>query len=475
MPSGPSRRTALAAISSAGVASLAGCAGVIGQAPTRNGTVVQLAANSNAASSQGKINEALHAAGLSKDITLEILAMNSGRARQQFSQWLTAGLDRPDLLRTDSGWTVPLIVRDQLANLSETLPDLANRVREEYFDASVATATGPDGDVYGVPLFSDFGLMLYRKDLVQTAGFDPSNWATNPLSWQRFAEVTKQTKKQAGTTYGTTFQAAIYEGLSCCTFNEWTTSMGGSYFGPRKNLLQNVGDRPVTVDADPTVNAVKLVRSFLYGPEAEGTLEGVPGPIAPQSVLQWEEDSSLAAFMNGDAVTHRNWPYSVLAAGAKDAFGEKLGVMPMPFGVTESEAKFAGMGGSNSALGGWHVALNPHSKRTEAATEVLRAMSQDRFYLAMMAEMGYVPPKPTLLESSQARDVEVMGRYVDTLKYAGQHAIPRPVTVAWPMQSPRIAQQVSAAFSGQKSPTQAMSDLQSLLVEIENSVVEEVP
>lgn len=465
------RREALAAVSGAAAAGLAGCSSVVGQSGGGgSGTVVQLAANANAAASQGKINRALHAAGMPKDITLDILALNSGRARQQFSQWLTAGLDQPALLRTDSGWTVPLILREQLANLDEKLPSVAKTVREEYFDASVATATGPEGDVYGVPLFTDFGLMLYRKDLVKQAGFDPSGWATNPLTWQRFAEVTKQTKKRSGTRHGFTFQAAIYEGLSCCTFNEWLTSMGGSYFGARKNLMQNVGERPVTVDADPSVNAVKLVRSFLYGPEKSGTLDDVPGPIAPQSVLQWEESSSLAAFTNGDAVMHRNWPYSVLAAGAKDAFGEKLGLMPMPYGVKPEQAKFEGMGGSNSALGGYHVALNPHAKNERAAKEVLRAMTKDSFSLAMMTEMGYVPPKPKLLASKPARQVEVMGRYVDTLKFAGEHAIPRPVTVAWPMQSPRIAQQASAAFSGKKSPKAAMTELNELLVEIENSV-----
>lgn len=464
------RRETLAALSGAGAAGLAGCSGVIGSSRSPNGTVVQLVADSGAAAAQADINEALHQAGMPESITLEVLAVSGTRAQQQFTQWLSAGLEQPSLLRMDCGWTIPFILRDQVVNLSDEMPDLASRVQENFFQASVDTATGPDGGLYGVPMFSDFGLTLYRKDLVEEAGFDSSNWATNPLSWQEFAEVAKQTNEQSDTQYGYTFQAAVYEGLSCCTFAEWMYSWGGSYFGARENLLTDVGERPVTVDAESVVDAARMGRSFLYGPDGEHAHDDVPGPLAPQAVLQWEESASLATFTNGEAVAHRNWPYSVLAAGAEDVFGEDLGVMPMPYGVRPENAQFDGMGGSVSALGGWHVTMNPNAKHPEAAKEVLRAMSQDGFYLTLMEVIGYVPPKPDLLDSEEARNIDVMGRYVDSLKIAGENAIPRPATVAWPMESPRISQQVSAILSREKTPQGALSDLNELLVEIENSI-----
>lgn len=463
------RRRALQTLSGAGIAGFAGCSTLVGGGAPVSGTVVQLAADSAAAEAQSDINDALHAAGLSSDVSLEILAVSSGRAAQQFTQWLSANLEQPSLFRMDCGWTIPFIVREQIANLSEAMPDVAQRVSENYFDASVETASSPGGDLYGVPFFSDFGLMLYRKDLVEEAGFDTSGWATSPLSWQRFAEVTGRTQESAGTPYGFSFQGALYEGLSCCTFTEWMCSMGGSYFGARENLLRNVGERPVTVDTEPVVDAARMGRSFLYGPDGEGSLDGISGPLSPQAALQWEEDSSLAAFSNGEAVVHRNWPYSVLSTGAEDAFGEDLGVMPMPYGVRPEEARFDGMGGSVSALGGWHLTLNPNARHEAAAKEVLRAMSQDSFNVKMMEILGYVPPKPELLDSQEARNVDVMGRYVETLRVAGQNAVPRPSTVVWPMESPRISQQVSATLSRDQPADTAMAELKELLVAIENS------
>ncbi|MFC7046507.1 extracellular solute-binding protein [Halobacteriaceae archaeon GCM10025711] len=402
-------------------------------------------------------------------MSVEVLAGQSDTAQSQFSQWLSAGLEQPSLLRMDSGWTIPFILRDQVANLSEALPDVASTVKDEYFDATVSTVTGPDGDVFGVPLFSDFGLMLYRKDLVEQAGFDPSGWATSPLSWERFARITDETKRNADTDYGFTFQAMVYEGLSCCTFTEFMTTHGGSYFGARENLIGNVDERPVTVDADPVLRANRMVRTFIHGPDDPHALDEFAGPIAPTAVLSWSESPSLSAFTDGNAVMHRNWPYSVLSAGAKDAFGENLGVMPIPYGVRPGQAAFPGMGGSRSALGGWHVTLNPNAKHRDAALEVLKAMSADSFNLKLMEVLGYVPPKPGLLDTREARNVPVMGRYVDTLRFAGQHAMPRPVSVVWPLESPRIAQKVSASFSGSQSPERAMTDLAGLLTDIENS------
>ena len=469
-----SRRAYLQGAAATGLATgLAGCAfGRLGGGAGGSGTTVQFVADAQAKESAGDFNDALHEAGLSSDVTVEILAVDSDTASQQYTQWLSAGLEQPSLFRVDSGWTIPFIVRDQLVNLSEEIPEVTERVSEEFFDASVQTATGPDGGLYGVPLFTDFGLMLYRKDLVTEAGFDPSGWATSPPTWQRFSEVMAKTAEQSETDSGFTFAATVFEGLSCCTFNEFMTTRGGSYFGARENLIGNVGNRPVTVNTQPVIDALRMVRTFVYGDDDDHALEGIAGNISPRSALQWDWQTSLSDFTNGGSVAHRNWPYSVSSAGAEDAFGEGLGVMPIPVGVPPGEAQFSGMGGSKSALGGWHVALNPNAKEKEAALEVLRAISQDGFYLSMMDVFGYVPPKPGLLDTEEARNVDVMGRYVDTMRYAGEHAIPRPVSVVWPRESPRISQSVSAALTRDQTPEGAMADLEEILIQIEQSVKE---
>jgi ABC-type glycerol-3-phosphate transport system substrate-binding protein len=117
------------------------------------------------------------------------------------------------------------------------------------------------------------------------------------------------------------------------------------------------------------------------------------------------------------------------------------------------------------------MTMNPNStsQQKQAAVQVLRAMMQESFALDMFRIIGWIPPKPTLLDSSEAADVDIIGRYTQQLKVAGENAIPRPVTVVWPQQSGRISSQVNAAYAQEKTPEQAMSDLSDQLEQIENS------
>jgi ABC-type glycerol-3-phosphate transport system substrate-binding protein len=166
---------------------------------------------------------------------------------------------------------------------------------------------------------------------------------------------------------------------------------------------------------------------------------------------------------------HRNWPYAVAISGQEKNLGEKMGVMPMPYGVPEGEGKYEDTGGSVAALGGWHIAVNPNTKRKEAALEVLKTLTKDEFMIDNFGINGHMPPVSEVLRSDAAKEVPVMGRYVDTLAYAGDNMMPRPVTVLWPQQSEKIEQAANSALSD-TAPEKAMSGLKEDLRAIENSV-----
>ncbi|WP_435154568.1 extracellular solute-binding protein [Haladaptatus sp. DFWS20] len=470
---GVSRRKFVKAVGASGAA--AGLAGCTSRGQSGNPNVIQWAADDDVRTNKDAIENALHEAGLDEKIKLEVLAGNeqTGARQSQYQRWLSANLSEPDLLLVDSGWAIPFIARRQLLNLSEHMSKGAlNKVNNDYFQGSVITGKSDDGDLYAIPLFSDFGTIQYRKDLVKQSGFSPDkeNWATEGISWKKFSKVTKKVKEDNNNiNYGFTFQASAYEGLSCCDFNEFISSWGGTYFGSVDNLLGPVGNRPVTLDSKNVLDSVRMIRTFIHGNSAPNTLNDYEGNIAPRAVLSWTEETSRAPFSNGNAVMHRNWPYSININGApkKDGgFGKDLGVMPIPYGVKKSQAK-QGLGGVASALGGWNVAVNPNSNKRDKAVQVLEAMTTESFKLKLFEIIGWIPPEPKLLETKRARNIPIMGRYVDTLKVAGQNALPRPVSVVWPQESGKISQSVFAAYAGQQSPQQAMSTLNSQITEIE--------
>jgi ABC-type glycerol-3-phosphate transport system substrate-binding protein len=504
--SGVSRRSFVKATGASGVAvGLAGCVSTGGgggggdgggssgaainpEAPSEEVTV-QWAADTRVANAGDQIKEALSSAGLPDNITVEILAGSqvTDNRQSQYQQWLSSGREDPTLMMMDSGWTIPFIARDQLLNLSEALPEeMVSLVEDNYFQASVNTAQSQDGDLFGVPLFPDFPTMQYRKDLLRNAGYSDSDfetWATESMSWAEFSQVTKEAMEanadannsygNAESQYGYTFQANVYEGLSCCDFNEFMTSWGGAYFGdPSQNLFGPIGDRPITVDEQPVIDSIRMVRKFIHGSsDSEALGSDYAGQIAPEAVLQWTEEPSRKPFTGGNAIMHRNWPYSIVINGAEDAFGEDLGVMPIPYGVTEDEAQYPMTGGPVAALGGWHMTMNPNSSdvKLRAALQVIQAMQTEQFKLDMFRIIGWIPPEPELLDSSDAAEVDIIGRYTQQLKVAGENAIPRPVTVVWPQQSGRISEAVNRAYAQEATPQQAMSDLASQLEEIENS------
>ncbi|UPV76344.1 extracellular solute-binding protein (plasmid) [Halorussus limi] len=479
---GRSRRQFVKAVGASGAAAgLTGYveSGTVGEVQ-QGGTTLQWATDPDFKGQpwNQELEPVLYDNGLSKDIEIELLAGPSvtDNRRAQYQQWLSAGRAKPDILWVDSGWTIPFVVRNQLMNLSqaENFPkSRIQRVENQYFDASVSTAKGPDGDLYALPIYPDFPTMQYNKQYLKNAGYGQSDfekWATESMTWQKFSQVTKEAMNSNDVQYGYTFQGSAYEGLSCCDFNEFMTSWGGAYFGnPEQYLFGPVGDRPITVDEPQVVNAIKMVRTFIHGSNANNTLSKYQGNIAPAAVMQWTEEPSRKPFTNGNAVMHRNWPYAINISGSEENLGKDLGVMPIPYAKTEKQAKYPLTGGPVAALGGWHNAINPNSKNKEAAVEVLKAMMSDEFKYKLFEVIGNVPPEPQLLTSERAKQVPVMGQFVEQLRIAGENAIPRPVTPVWPAESSKIAQQVNGAFAKGGKPEQAMTQLKAQLEAIEQS------
>jgi ABC-type glycerol-3-phosphate transport system substrate-binding protein len=482
-----SRRQYLAATGALGAAGLAGCSGGGGDggggntdepidtdAPDEDVTI-QVAADSNFANAADDIIQTLREdGGLPENIDIEFLAgsFTTGDRRSQYQQILSAGQERPTIMMMDNGWTIPFIARGQIANLSQQLPSsITDAVTNDYLGNMVATAQGQNGDLYGIPLFADFPTIQYRKDLMREAGYSDSDfetWATEPMTWQEFSQVVRETMDATDTQMGFNWQGAAYEGLSCCDFIEFMGSHGGSYFGEFENYFGPVGDRPITVNDESVINAIRMMRTFINGQDDSTALEGY-ADISPDAVVQYKEESSREPFTNGNAVALRNWPYSININAASDVFGEDLGVMPIPFAVSRNDSQYESIGGSTSALGGWHLTLNPNASdvRKQAAVQLFRALQTDEVRLRMFEIGGWIPPIPDLINTDRTQQLETIGRYVDSLQVAGQNALPRAVTVVWPSQSTQIANEVNAALRQEKSPSQAMSDLESSLQSIE--------
>lgn len=478
------RRRFIAAVGAGSTTGLAGCTNIQtiwGHSSRENATTVTWSALNEFSEYMPEIREMLWNAGLPKDIHLQHVphpGETTDEIRAQFQMWLNAGRSNPDMFLADTAWTIPFVIGDQVVNLSDQLPqETLGVIEDKYVQQLLPTVRSANtGDFYGVPMTIDVAGIQYRKDLVEAAGYDPEGekWATEGITWKRFSNVVADTlERNPEIDYGYTFQGRAYEGLSCCNFNEWMTSFGGAYFGGRKFLFGPVGDRPITVDEQPLFDAISMIRTFMYGNDDQYALDGYAGEISPIANLQWAETTSATPFTTGNAITNRNWPTSWIDSAEK--FGNDLGVMVIPAGVSEDDAKYDGTGGTRrSFIGGWANMVNPYSKSVTPAAKVIQYMTDNEELRRLLFEkLALIPPNLEIMDGKGFRQSGIIGQYVDTLQTTAQRAIPRAATVAWDPESTEIAQQVHRALARQNHPEEAMGNLKSTIEVIENELQRE--
>lgn len=475
-----SRRRFVSAVGASVGVGLAGCSSTGGESPGNGRDIppeelkydgsdvtVEYSTAPLFGNSAKTLKQTLYDVGLPKsiDINFTTTVWGADDLQDRYNQILSAGRSTPDLLLTNFAYTPFFAPRGWLMDLNRVLSDEKLAELDDHSDVIVDSMKW-DGGLYGYPQIMGIPNIVYRKDLVEKAGYDPegANWATTPLTWDRFAEITKDTMEQAGTDHGYT-SAMNQRNIGSISGYEHLMTNGGNYFGDMTNQEGPIGDRPVTIDDERVIHTLRQLRTFMYGSDDKHSVDGLTGSILPSEALGWDTNPSLESFQAGEAIFHRNWTFTIAKFGAEDAFGKDLGVMPYPYGVSESKAKYKGTGGSQAKLGGWHLSINPNTEKLAATVEVLKAMTTNEYYLTVFEVTGEAPPKPSLIEG--ATNVDVVSRYLDTLKYQSQNQFKPPVTVVWNAQKDAIGQEFHACLNRKKSPTDAVTAAQKQIEKIE--------
>ena len=232
-----------------------------------------------------------------------------------------------------AGWALPL---------DEYFPRIE---REKFLPSTLAS--GVYGDrIYGVPSRIDSGMLYYRKDLLEKYGFSP------PSTWHELVRQAQTILKKERIAHpllrGYSGQFKQYEGL-VCDMLEFVSSHNGSFLTEDGRPLESDGAR---------VHASGAIR-----PGADHFNDWRPRPA-----LTYQESESLAVFIRGKAVFHRNWPYAWSLANDPrySKIVRKVGVTTLP--------RFSG-GRSTSALGGWLYGISAYSKHPDEAWAFIEFMT----------------------------------------------------------------------------------------------------
>ncbi len=318
-----------------------------------------------------------------------------------YQQILSARSTDIDVFQIDVIWPGTLS-----AHLVDLRPYVDASLLDPHFPSVVENNT-VDGRLVAMPWFTSAGVLFYRKDLLARYDFEP------PETWAqltRIAEHIQRAERAAGQQrmQGFVFQAKGYEGLTCDAL-EWVHSFGGG------TLVDESG--AVTINNPRAVAALEMAASWV-------------GRIAPEGVLNYDEEASRGVFQSGNAVFMRNWPYAWALAQAKDSpVRGKVGIAELPRGPE---------GRSSSTLGGWQLAVSRYSKHPELAADLVRHLTGIAEQKRRAINGTYAPTIAALYEDPDVlAAVPVFGRFYDSFA----QAVARPSRIAGPKYS-----RVSAAF-----------------------------
>ena len=347
---------------------------------------------------------------------------DTGQYFDQLRTEFQAGGGDIDIIGGDVIWPAQFAANGWILDVSDRFNDT------DQFLPGPMQAMTYDDKVWGVPWYTDAGLLYFRQDLLEQAGFSEP-----PRTWEELREQAQKTAQDTNTRFGFVFQGAEYEG-GVCNGLEYIWSHGG-------NVLDPEDPSKVVIDSPESIAGLQTERSM------------VESGVATQAVLSYKEDESHAAFLRGDAVFLRNWPYVYALVSNPD----ESGIKPDQVGVVEIPV--SGDNQSFSTLGGWNFFINAASDRQEEAWEFIRWMTAPEQLKTNALQGSRLPVRQALYEDSEILDNVPVARLGKEAII--QNSTPRPVSPFYSDMSLELAKQFNASLGGDVPPEEAVNTLQS--------------
>ena len=359
-------------------------------------------------------------------VAYRAIALESQEYFDRLKTEFQAGGGEMDVIVGNVPWTAEFAENGWIVDISSRFSE----DEQSKFVKGLIQSLTYENKIWGVPWFADVGLLHYRKDLLEQSGFSEP-----PKTWEELKEMAKKVVQDSGTRYGFLFQGANNE-TGVCNGLEYIWTHGGGVLDGEK----------VIVDSPESVAGLTTEQSM------------ISSGVTPQAVASYTIGEADAAFLNGDAVFCRNWPYMYGLAGNTEMSKikrEQVGVSPLPVGEGYSQ--------STGCLGGWNMLIGASSQMQEEAWEFVRFMTSEESQKIQTLSGSNLPTVNALYEDREVREEQPI---VALSKDALQNARPRPVSPYYSEMSRTMAQQFNSVLTGATPPGEAVETLQSELQQI---------
>jgi multiple sugar transport system substrate-binding protein len=360
------------------------------------------------------------------NVTYREMPADTGRYHERLRTMFRRGGARIDVIAGDVIWPAEFASKGWIADLSTRFPQVE---RDKFLDEPIRANTR-QGKIWGVPWFTDVGLLFYRKDLLDDSGFpDP------PETWDELKRIALQVKQDHSLQHGYVFQGADYEG-GVCNGLEYIWTHGGDVLDSQQNT--------VIINSIEARNGLRTERHI------------VEDGVAPQRVHTFTEEQSAERFLDRKAVFCRYWPglYGVLGQPG-ELRRNQVGVAELP--------RDQGVQQGGGCIGGWNMFINAASAHQNEAWQFIEFMTDEARQKRMARAGSYLPTREDLYQDAQLlNQVPIL----QLSKEALEHARARPIHPRYLDMSEEMAQWFHLSLRGVVTPAQATVTLRRELSDI---------
>ncbi len=346
-----------------------------------------------------------------------------------------SGTSDIDVLSADVVWTSTFAQRGWVEDVSDQF--FANYQAEAFVPAAL-NSVSYQNDVWGVPWYTDLGILYYRKDLLAQHGY-----SYPPTTLTDLSTMAKTIQDATFTKHGYVFQGGNYEGgvANAC---EFIWNAGGQILFGDLSIDGEEDQAPIlTINSQEAIDGIRAAQQL------------IDDGVTPADIYTYKEAESLRDFKNGDAIFMRSWPGAYRQVLAKDSpiKAEALGVAALPVRDRDKQ--------SYSCLGGWNLMVNATATEEEqaAAWTFIQYLTSEAQQRTLALSGGHLPALRSLYQDEAlVADVPALGLALQVMPNARL----RPVTPHYMELAPDIAWAFSEALQDNLSAVAAVESIEGL-------------
>lgn len=376
--------------------------------PTTDKTLIKFAVQADSTDALDSIVKAFNEQSENFEVEAIIMTNDSGQMHDQLLNSLSAKSDEYDVISMDVVWAGEFAAAGYLDPIDELMQ--ANSWLPTAFNKGSMDSGKYSGKNYVLPYFPDLGFLYVRKDIVSEE--DLAKLQSGDYTYDDLLGMAEKYQGEADTQYGYVYQAKQYEGL-VVNLNEftanWTDISGGL---EKMKAFQDAG-------------------------------------ILPDDILNYDEGATHTAFLNGESVFARNWPYmnGMIAAGDQTVKLEQVDYAPLP---------------SGGSVGGWILGINSASSNKDGAKEFLTFISGPEGQKINATVGSYLPGFNDLLEDDEVKESNALLTNPGFTK-ALEMTIARPVVPNYAEVSDAIQTATHKYLSGNGTLEEAVTAIEEAL------------